>query len=74
MIDISSMTEEQIKAINERVWRNGELDYADKMLNKIVDGQVSQDAPPWRAYRVALRQWPESENFPDPVHRPQRPA
>lgn len=74
MIDLSSMTQEQIKAINERVWRNGELDYADKVLNKIADGQVTEDPSAWRAYRVALRQWPDAQGFPDQANRPRRPG
>lgn len=73
MVKISSMTEEQIAATRERVWRNGELDYTDKMIHKIEDGQIPQDASAWRAYRVALRRWPEGENFPNSAYRPQRP-
>lgn len=48
-----------------RELRNSELARADVMLNRVQDGETglgTQKA--WRAYRVALRNWPDTENFP----------
>lgn len=48
-----------------RLWRNNELTRADVVLNRIQDGETglgTQKA--WRAYRVELRNWPETELFP----------
>lgn len=46
--------------------RNMELDRADVMLNRAADGEKgigTQKA--WREYRIALRNWPDTDSFPD---------
>jgi len=59
----------------ERMWRDSELSRADTELNKVQDsdrkatGTVSE----WRTYRKALRDWPESINFPSKDKRPKAP-
>jgi hypothetical protein len=53
-----------------RVWRDGELAKADIEINKLDDeGGNSSD---YRAYRIALREWPQSDAFPE-LGRPQEP-
>jgi hypothetical protein len=51
------------EAENEaRGWRNGELAKADIEINKLDDeGGNSSD---YRAYRIALRGWPATAQFP----------
>jgi len=49
-----------------RTLRDGELTRADIMLNRVQDGETgigTQKA--WRAYRVALRVWPDTDSFPE---------
>src|SRR5947207_3231310 len=49
-----------------RTLRDSELTRADIMLNHVQDGETgigTQKA--WRAYRVLLRDWPDSESFPE---------
>ena len=59
----------------ERDWRDAQLTYADIELNKVQDsdpkaiGSVSD----WRAYRKALRAWPEHKDFPNKDKRPVSP-
>lgn len=65
-------TPEQLASI-ERAWRDGELDRADIELNKVQDGMGTGTVSVWREYRCALRNWPESEFFPDIGHRPISP-
>lgn len=55
-------------AIGARLWRDAELSRADVILNRVQDGETglgTQKA--WRAYRVELRNWPETDNFPEVV-------
>lgn len=47
-----------------RIWRNTELGRADVIINKIEDFEIEGDSKPWRKYRVALRNWPSTEDFP----------
>lgn len=47
-----------------RVWRNGELDRADVIINKIEDFEIEGDSKAWRMYRTTLRNWPATEDFP----------
>lgn len=48
-----------------RITRNRLLQEADIVVNKIMDGTKGLGKiKDWRAYRVALRSWPESPNFP----------
>lgn len=60
----------------ERDWRNSELLRSDIELNKVQDsdpkavGTVSD----WRAYRKALRAWPEHSGFPNTDLRPTSPC
>lgn len=54
-----------IAAIKARAYRNEELARADVILNRLQDGEKglgTQKA--WRDYRVALRNWPDTESFP----------
>lgn len=66
------ITPEQIASI-ERAWRNAELERADIELNKVQDGMGTTSVASWREYRCALRNWPESEFFPDSTKRPIAP-
>lgn len=59
----------------ERSWRDSELQIADIELYKVQDSdpKASATVGDWRAYRKALRAWPEHPNFPDKSFRPTRP-
>lgn len=59
----------------ERVWRDGELRRADEELNKVQDADPKAvgSVADWRTYRKALRQWPESLEFPSLESRPKSP-
>lgn len=84
-VDMTPMTHEEIEAHKnptptpeqlasiERAWRDTELDRADIELNKVQDGMGTGTVGTWREYRCALRNWPESEFFPDPTKRPIAP-
>lgn len=65
---------DQIVAI-ERAWRNSELSKSDIELNKVQDSdpKAKGSVSDWRAYRKALRAWPENAYFPDVNHRPISP-
>lgn len=71
------LTEEQIFASEvklEREWRDGELKQADLVLNRIQDGMSGfGTVAAWRQYRVDLRNWPETEGFPNSILRPKAP-
>lgn len=62
-----------IEASIERSWRDGELKRADAIINTMEDSGDSEGPKPWRQYRVALRDWPASEFFPNPDKRPVSP-
>lgn len=60
----------------ERGWRDAELGLADVELLKAEDADPSSVGTPtaWREYRIALRAWPESADFPNATKRPIRPG
>ena len=60
----------------ERLWRDQELTVADVELLKAEDGDPAFVSTPaqWRQYRVDLRNWPQSPDFPDSTLRPVRPT
>lgn len=64
-IDFSRVVNKNtVLAEAERDWRNTELARADIQLLKVQDGMTglgTQKA--WRDYRVALRDYPASEDF-----------
>lgn len=60
-------------ALAERVWRGGELSRADVQIKKIEDSDSDGSIVDWRKYRVSLRNWPESTDFPDSSKRPVAP-
>lgn len=53
------------KSEEERIWRNSELSRADIELLKVQDGDGTGLVSDWRAYRVALRNYPQQEGFPN---------
>ena len=55
---------------SERAWRDNELHIADIELNKVQDGRGTGLVGDWRAYRNALRDWPETPGFPESEYRP----
>ncbi|QNR53877.1 tail fiber assembly protein [Pseudomonas phage phiK7A1] len=57
----------------ERTWRNYELARADIEFNKVTDGEGTGTVKAWKAYRIALRAWPDTEGFPDSTKRPVAP-
>ncbi|WP_448120475.1 phage tail assembly chaperone [Pseudomonas veronii] len=61
--------------VSERSWRNEELQIADIELLKAEDADPTSVGTPlqWRQYRIALRDWPASEFFPNPDKRPVSP-
>lgn len=50
--------------IEGRQYRDSELKRADAMVNKIEDGEIEGDSKVWRKYRITLRNWPSTEDFP----------
>ncbi|WXL27763.1 phage tail assembly chaperone [Ectopseudomonas mendocina] len=61
-----------VDPVAERLWRDSELTRADKAIWAQED--LGLDSTAWRAYRVQLRDWPQSALFPNPTHRPKPPA
>ncbi len=62
---------ERDKGVSDaREWRNNELARADIEVNKIDD--EGGDSKDFRAYRIGLRDWPQTLGFPD-SEKPQRP-
>lgn len=57
----------------ERAWRDAELLKADVEVNKAVDSAHPAESA-WRKYRVALRNWPQSDGFPEKSGRPNAPT
>lgn len=55
-----------------RAWRDSELKRADIQLNKVQDGSTGLGSvSDWRKYRVLLRDWPDTQEFPkDPPASP----
>lgn len=70
-VDLSS----EIAANDERTWRNNELFRSDIELNKVQDSdpKATGSVSDWRGYRKALRDWPDSNNFPNNEFRPKAP-
>ncbi|ABC27288.1 hypothetical protein HCH_00377 [Hahella chejuensis KCTC 2396] len=56
----------------ERAWRDAELKRADIELFKVEDRDSDGQAQRWRAYRCALRDYPQQADFPQCV-RPSAP-
>jgi len=54
--------------LEARAWRDGELAKADIEIYKLEDAGI--DTASYRAYRIALRDWPASESFPDAPSQP----
>jgi hypothetical protein len=79
-IDVSTLPPSPNLAISitegERSWRNHELMIADVELLKAEDADPACVGTPtqWRQYRVDLRNWPQSQAFPDSTMRPVRPT
>ena len=57
-------TSEQL-ANEARIWRDAELTRADIELNKVQDGMGIGTVTQWRSYRVALRNWPTTDGWPE---------
>ena len=78
-IDVSTLPPspnlEALITDKERSWRNDELVVADVELLKAEDADPASVGTPaqWRQYRVDLRNWPQSQAFPDSTLRPVRP-
>lgn len=51
-------------SFDAKQWRNAELQRADVIINKIEDFEIEGDSKEWRKYRVTLRNWPSTEDFP----------
>lgn len=57
-----------------RAWRDEELNRADVMFNRVTDGLKNKGTvSDWKAYRNALRDYPEAEGFPSIESRPVAP-
>lgn len=75
-----TMTSEQIIAA-ERVWRDEQVDATEWLVTRHRDEQYMQlpttltaeQFAELLAYRQALRDWPQTEVFPDPTQRPVAP-
>ena len=63
----------QVTAEEERGWRDSELVRADIELLKVQDGVGTGTVAAWRSYRIQLRDWPTSPDFPDATKRPVAP-
>ena len=48
-----------------RAWRDAELARADIELNKVQDGVGKGTVAEWRTYRINLRNWPATTEFPN---------
>jgi hypothetical protein len=79
-VDVASQPESPNLATSittaERAWRDNELVVADVELLKAEDAEPASVSTPaqWRQYRVDLRNWPQSPDFPDSTLRPVRPT
>ena len=72
MFKIDTEKQRELDALREREWRKGELERADHQINKLDD--AAGDSKAWRDYRVALRDWPEHQDFPNKDRRPVAPG
>lgn len=73
VLQLFDKEQERVTTETERGWRNCELNRADIELLKVQDGVGTGTVAAWRSYRVALRDWPASEFFPDAEQRPVAP-
>ena len=62
---------DEIKAWEERTWRNAQLSFADVEIYKVQDNIGTNEAE-WREYRINLRAYPEKLDFPNGI-RPVAP-
>ena len=64
-IELWQTQDEKAEALkNEaRAWRDSELLKADIEIHKLED--AGNDAGNFRAYRIALRDWPATDGFPE---------
>lgn len=62
-VKISSAESSQRVEAHARFWRDEQLHAADIKVNKLED--AGEDAKLWRAYRVELRNWPATKDFPE---------
>lgn len=65
MIKVNSEKVFQAQVEAGRLWRDSELARADVELNKVQDGMGVSTVTQWRAYRVALRNWPTTDGWPE---------
>ncbi|BBT38959.1 hypothetical protein WP8W18C01_13000 [Pseudomonas putida] len=80
-VDLPGLTFEQM-AKAERAWRDAEAQRTEWLVNRHRDEQDMQLATTLTAeqfaellvYRQALRDWPQSQAFPDTEQRPVAPA
>jgi hypothetical protein len=69
IIPFDHVAADAAQAIAEaRAWRNSELAKADIEIYKLED--TGDDSTSYRAYRIALRDWPAFESFPDDAGKP----
>ncbi len=54
---------DEIKARDERAWRNEQLAFADREVNKHSDNSDIMEIE-WRSYRIALRAHTKKAGFP----------
>ncbi len=77
---VAELTAEELAA-NERAWRDAEVSSTEWLVTRHRDEQDMQLATTLTAeqfaellvYRQALRDWPQSEAFPDTAQRPVAP-
>ena len=59
-----TLSEIELKRLEERDWRDAELSRADIELYKVQDGDGVGTVGEWRDYRSALRDYPATSDFP----------
>ncbi len=78
---VNALTVEQLAA-NERAWRDTEVSWTEWLMTRHRDEQdmeLSSTLTPEQftellVYRQALRDWPQSDPFPDSTQRPVEPT
>lgn len=81
LIDPPALTAEQIAA-NERTWRDAEVAsvvwlrdrHRDQLEISVSTTLTAEQFNELLVYMQALRDWPQSPDFPDSQHRPAAPA
>jgi hypothetical protein len=53
------------KVADEKEWRDAELNDTDIIMIQANSGEMGRDKTAWKTYRQALRDYPESLNFPN---------